>query len=80
MRRIIKEPWAMIEVTQADRDLLTLIYSGTFKFNPKREKQALQEIASHRIAAEKAVLDKAWSLANGMGVISVAKLEVMLEK
>ena len=48
----------MSDVTQKDRDLLELIYSGTFKFNPRRQRLALQEIAAFRLAAEKAVLDR----------------------
>lgn len=48
----------MSKVIQADRDLLEAIYSGMFKFQPARERKALETIAAHRIAERDAVV--AW--------------------
>lgn len=41
----------MMEVLQCDRDLLDAIYGGTFTFKPKREREVLDLIAAHRLAA-----------------------------
>ena len=72
-------------ITQSDRDCRNAIYA---ELNGRVDPVAAnmqsdwldKYLAAHRLAAEKAVLDKAWALAGGMGAISVAKLEAILEQ
>lgn len=52
----------MVTITQADRDLLELIYGNTFRFKPVMERLALDRIAHHReqAAADERARIVAW--------------------